>query len=44
MATILLRMPVEAEPKVVYDVLASTEGVTGGGAITPRAQLASGPR
>lgn len=29
MATILLRMPVEAEPKVVYDALASSEGVNG---------------
>ena len=29
MATILLRVPVEAEPKVVYDALASSEGVNG---------------
>lgn len=29
MATILLRMPVEAEPKVIYDALASSEGVNG---------------
>jgi hypothetical protein len=29
MATILLRVPVEAEPKVIYDALATTEGVTG---------------
>jgi uncharacterized protein YndB with AHSA1/START domain len=29
MATILLRVPVDAEPKVVYDALATTEGVNG---------------
>jgi uncharacterized protein YndB with AHSA1/START domain len=29
MATILLRMPVEAEPKAVYDSLATSEGVKG---------------
>ncbi len=29
MATIVLRTPVEAEPKVVYDALASAEGVNG---------------
>ena len=29
MATILLRMPVEAEPKVVYDALATSDGVNG---------------
>jgi uncharacterized protein YndB with AHSA1/START domain len=29
MATILLRMPVEAEPRVIYDALASSEGVNG---------------
>lgn len=29
MATILLRIPVEAEPKVIYDALATTEGVNG---------------
>ena len=29
MATILLRVPVDAEPKVAYDALATTEGVNG---------------
>jgi uncharacterized protein YndB with AHSA1/START domain len=29
MATILLRMPVEAEPKAVYDAVALSEGVNG---------------
>lgn len=29
MATILLRMPVDAEPKVIYDALATSEGVNG---------------
>jgi uncharacterized protein YndB with AHSA1/START domain len=29
MATILLRMPVEADPKVVYDALATSDGVNG---------------
>jgi hypothetical protein len=29
MATILLRMPVDADPKVIYDALASSEGVNG---------------
>ncbi|MDQ3951377.1 MAG: SRPBCC domain-containing protein [Actinomycetota bacterium] len=29
MATILLRVPVDAEPKVVYDALATSEGVNG---------------
>ncbi len=29
MATILLRVPVEAEAKVVYDALATTDGVNG---------------
>lgn len=29
MATILLRMPVDAEPKVVYDALSTSEGVNG---------------
>ena len=29
MATILLRVPVEAEPKAIYDALATNEGVTG---------------
>ena len=29
MATILLRMPVEAEPKVIFDALATSEGVNG---------------
>lgn len=29
MATILLRMPVEAEPKVIYDSIATSEGVNG---------------
>ena len=29
MATILLRMPVEAEPKTVYENLASPDGITG---------------
>jgi hypothetical protein len=28
-ATILLRMPVEAEPKVIYDSLATSDGVNG---------------
>ena len=29
MATILLRMPVDAEAKVIYDALATTDGVNG---------------
>ncbi len=29
MATILLRMPVDAQPKVVYDALTTSEGVNG---------------
>lgn len=29
MATILLRMPVEADPKVIYDSFATSEGVKG---------------
>ena len=29
MATILLRVPVEAEPKTVYDSLSTTQGVNG---------------
>jgi hypothetical protein len=29
MATILLRVPVDAEPKVIYDALATSEGVNG---------------
>src|SRR5688572_12869259 len=29
MATILLRMPVEAEPKAVFEVLATSDGVNG---------------
>jgi hypothetical protein len=29
MATILLRMPIEADPKVIYDSLATSEGVRG---------------
>jgi uncharacterized protein YndB with AHSA1/START domain len=29
MATILLRVPVEAQPKVVYDALSTSEGVKG---------------
>ena len=29
MATILLRVPVDAEPKVVYDALSTSEGVNG---------------
>ena len=41
MATILLRVPVEAEPKAVYDALTTTEGVNAGGATTPRVPTAS---
>ena len=29
MATILLRVPVDAEPKIVYDALSTSEGVNG---------------